>query len=81
MAEATPEAAASHSPAREAQQAQCEQLAAARKAAATNRAEELFRDLTEAGEDQEVKKARLAEALNQAWGDQPFLPTQVQPAT
>ena len=47
-----------------------------RRAAAHEQAAELLKTLEATDADPEVKKARLADALNQAWGDAPFAPTQ-----
>ena len=54
---------------------ECERLAEARKQEANSRATALMSEL-ESDQDPEAKKARLAEALNQAWGDRPFAATQ-----
>ena len=52
-----------------------ERLAEARKQEANSRATALMSEL-ESDQDPEAKEARLAEALNQAWGDRPFADTQ-----
>ena len=60
-----------------ARQAQSARLAASRQKQAEESAEALMKEMEE-GEDRESKKARLTQALNQAWGDAPFQPTQKQ---
>ena len=60
-----------------ARQAQSSRLAASRQKQAEESAEALMKEMEE-GEDRESKKARLTQALNQAWGDVPFQLTQKQ---
>ena len=59
----------------DAKAAESARLAKQRSEQAATRAHDLMQAL-EADQDPESKRARLAEALNQAWGDMPFMATQ-----